>query len=146
MESALNVQVAVIHAQDVCRQHSFGIPLTVNGMHKTQSDHARFELLSRETYAKPSTGARPFYRIDLVRTPWALVNRNLKIRRRRRRRRRKRERHKTIGSISKTTILRVHHAFLYISLPSLHDYDVKMPNFTMYRGNTQATTKFPLSF
>ena len=53
---------------------------------------------------------------------------------------------KTIGLISKTTILHVHHAFLYISLPSLHDYDVKMPNFTMYRGNTQATTKFPLSF
>ena len=26
--------------------------------------------------------------------------------------------------ISKTTILHVHHAFLYISLPSLHDYDV----------------------
>ena len=40
---------------------------------------------------------------------------------------------KAIGLISKTTILHVHHAFLYISLPSLHDYDVKMPNFTMYR-------------
>ena len=53
---------------------------------------------------------------------------------------------KTIGLISKTTILHVHHAFLYISLPSLHDYDVKMPNFTMYRGSTHATTKFPLSF
>ena len=33
---------------------------------------------------------------------------------------------------------------LYISLPSLHDYDVKMPNLTFYRGSTQATTKFPL--
>ena len=53
---------------------------------------------------------------------------------------------KAIGLISKTTTLHVHHAFLYISLPSLHDYDVKMPNFTMYRGSTQATTKFPLSF
>ena len=53
---------------------------------------------------------------------------------------------KAIGLISKTTILHVHHAFLYISLPSLHDYDVKMPNFPMYRGSTQATTKFPLSF
>ena len=52
---------------------------------------------------------------------------------------------KAIGLIIKTTILHVHHAFLYISLPSLHDYDVKMPNFTMYRGSTQATTKFPLS-
>ena len=46
----------------------------------------------------------------------------------------------------KTTILHVHHAFLYISLPSLHDYDVKMPNVTFYRGSTQTTTKFPLSF
>ena len=53
---------------------------------------------------------------------------------------------KAIGLISKTTILHVHHAFLYISLPSLHDYDVKMPNFTMYRGSTEATTKFPLAF
>ena len=39
---------------------------------------------------------------------------------------------KAMGLISKTTILHVHHAFLYISLPSLHDYDVKMPNFAMY--------------
>ena len=34
------------------------------------------------------------------------------------------------GLFSKTTILDVYHAFLYISLPSPHDYDVKMPNFT----------------
>ena len=52
---------------------------------------------------------------------------------------------KTIGLISKTTSLQVHHAFLYISLPSLHDYDVKMPNFTMYRGSTKAMTRFPIS-
>ena len=32
--------------------------------------------------------------------------------------------------MSKTTPLHVHHAFLYISFPSLHDYDVKMPIFT----------------
>ena len=38
-----------------------------------------------------------------------------------------------IGLISKTTILHVHHVFLYISLLSLHDCDVKMPNFMMYR-------------
>ena len=53
---------------------------------------------------------------------------------------------KAIGLISKTTSLHVHHAFLYIFLPSLHDYDVKILNFTMYRGSTQATTRFPLSF
>ena len=38
----------------------------------------------------------------------------------------------------------MHHALLYISLPSLHDYDVKVPNFTFYSGSTQSTTKFPL--
>ena len=53
---------------------------------------------------------------------------------------------KAIVLITKATILHVHHAFLYISLPSLHDYDVKMPNFTLYRGGSQATTKFPPSF
>ena len=34
----------------------------------------------------------------------------------------------------------MHHAFLYISLPSLHDYDVKMPNYKFYGGRKQATT------
>ena len=32
---------------------------------------------------------------------------------------------KAIGLMCITTTLHVHHAFLYISLPSLHDYDVK---------------------
>ena len=31
--------------------------------------------------------------------------------------------------VSKTTTLYVHHAFLPISLPSLHNYDVKWPKF-----------------
>ena len=35
---------------------------------------------------------------------------------------------KARGLLRKTTTLHVHHAFLYISLPSLHDYDVKMPD------------------
>ena len=35
------------------------------------------------------------------------------------------------------------HTFLYIiSLPSLHNYDVKMPNFKCYRGCNEARTKF----
>ena len=42
----------------------------------------------------------------------------------------------------KTTTLHVHHAFLYISLPSLHDYNVKLPNFTFCRGREQKTTTF----
>ena len=32
---------------------------------------------------------------------------------------------KAIGLLSKTTTLHVHHAFLYISLLSLHNYDLK---------------------
>ena len=42
----------------------------------------------------------------------------------------------------KTKTLHVHHAFLYISLPSLHDYHVKIPNFTFCEGRKQAMTKF----
>ena len=40
---------------------------------------------------------------------------------------------KTIGLISKTATLHVHHAFIFaFSLLFLHDYDVKMPNFAFY--------------
>ena len=53
---------------------------------------------------------------------------------------------KTIGLISTTTTSHVHHAFLYISLPFLQDYDVKMPNFAFYGGCKQAKTKFSFSF
>ena len=52
----------------------------------------------------------------------------------------------TIGLLRKTTILHAHHAFLYISLPSLQDYDVKLPNCTFYGGRKQAATNFSLSF
>ena len=38
------------------------------------------------------------------------------------------------------------HTFLYISLPFLHDYDLKMPNFAVYGERKQATTKFYFSF
>ena len=52
---------------------------------------------------------------------------------------------KVIGLLRKTTTLHVHHAFLYISLPSLHDYDVKMPNCKFYGGRKQATTNLLFS-
>ena len=49
--------------------------------------------------------------------------------------------------MKQTTTLHVHHAFpLYISWPSLHDYDVKMPSFTFYGERKQATTNFFFSF
>ena len=53
---------------------------------------------------------------------------------------------KTVGLISKTTISHLHHTFLYISFPFLHDYDVKMPNFAFYGGRKQETTKFYFIF
>ena len=40
----------------------------------------------------------------------------------------------------------MHHAFLYISLPSLHDYGMKLPNFTFYGGRKQMTINFSFSF
>ena len=45
---------------------------------------------------------------------------------------------KAIGLLSKTTSL---HAFLYIFLPLLHDYDVKMLSFTFYRGRKTSDDK-----
>ena len=47
---------------------------------------------------------------------------------------------KAIGLLRKTTTLHVHHAFLYIFLPSLHDYDEKMPNCKFCGGRKQART------
>ena len=35
---------------------------------------------------------------------------------------------------------------MYISLPSVHDYDVKMTNIRFYGGLKQATTKYSLFF
>ena len=57
--------------------------------------------------------------------PWIIRE----FKQRRRRRQRQRERQKS------------NRFFLHISLPLLHDYDVKMPNFTFYGGRKQATTK-----
>ena len=54
---------------------------------------------------------------------------------------------KAVGLLSsKTTSLHVRHAFLYISLPLLHHYDVKMPSFTFYEGRKQPTTNFSIPF
>ena len=44
-----------------------------------------------------------------------------------------------IGLIGKTTTSHVHHTILYISFPFLHDYDVKMPDFT-FRGEREHNT------
>ena len=50
-----------------------------------------------------------------------------------------------IGLISKTTTFHVHHAFLYISLPSLLDYDVKMP-ILLFLEDVNTRQRLSLSF
>ena len=49
-------------------------------------------------------------------------------------------------AMAKQQVWNVHNAFLYTSLPLMHDYDVKMPNFAFYGGRKQATIKFSFSF
>ena len=44
--------------------------------------------------------------------------------------------------LGKTTTLHMHHNFLYISLPSLHDCYMKMPNFTFCGECEHKTTTF----
>ena len=61
----------------------------------------------------------------------------------RQRRRQKNNRFDNI--ISKTTTWHVYHTFLNISLPFLHHYEVKVPNFAFYGERKQATTKFYFS-
>jgi len=49
---------------------------------------------------------------------------------------------KEIGFFGKTTTLHVHHALLYLSLPYLHDYDLKVLNFALRGGREQTTATF----
>ena len=49
---------------------------------------------------------------------------------------------KAIGLISKTTTLHLDQAFLNISLPSLHDYNVKVPKFSFCQEREHETTTF----
>ena len=46
-----------------------------------------------------------------------------------------------VGLLSKTTSLHMHHAFLYISLLLLHDYNLKMLSFTFYGGRKTSDDK-----
>ena len=44
------------------------------------------------------------------------------------------------------TTLHVHHALLYISFPSLQDYNLKMPNFRFNEERKQTKTNLSFSF
>ena len=41
-----NPQVVITHERHVCSQHSFVLPVRMNGMYRTQFDHAWLDLLS----------------------------------------------------------------------------------------------------
>ena len=59
----------------------------------------------------------------------------------------KRKAKKAIDLIArKTTTLQVYHAFLYISLPSLYDHNVKVPNFTFCGGRERRQQRLSFSF
>ena len=72
--------------------------------------------------------------------PALLLSRDLTIRQRRRQRERRESNWFT--EISKTTSLHVHHAFWFISSPSLQDNNVKMHNFKFCRPREHMTTTF----
>ena len=57
-----------------------------------------------------------------------------------------RSKEKNILLTSQATTSHVHHIFLYIFLPFLHDYNVKMPIFAFPGERKQATKKFYFSF
>ena len=46
------LQVAITHASHVCSQHSFGLPLQMNEMYKTQFDHVCLDLLSHVIWSR----------------------------------------------------------------------------------------------
>ena len=53
---------------------------------------------------------------------------------------------KAIHLISKITTLQVQNTFWYISMLSLHAYEMKLPSFTFFGGCAQAMVKFSFSF
>ena len=48
-----NLQVVITHMSHVGSQHSFEIPLRMNGMHRTQFDHKGLDLLSLVIWSRP---------------------------------------------------------------------------------------------
>ena len=80
-------------------------------------------------------------KLEMTKTDGVRVQRARKLKQRRRRGQRERQNEKGLDWQNNQTLL-VHHAFLYISLSSLHDYDVKVPNFTFCRGRERRTTTF----
>ena len=79
-----------------------------------------------------------FLLFSLPRRHYHIFNQELKHRRRRSQRERQTSNRFRLAEQQLCTWSR----FLYISLPSLHDYDVKIPNFTFCGGHEHKTTTF----
>ena len=47
-----------------------------------------------------------------------------------------------MGLEGETTTLHMHHTFLYISLPCLHVYDMKLPNLTIMENVNKRRRNF----
>ena len=62
------------------------------------------------------------------------------------RQRRQRERQKSNIGLNTQNNNSARASRFFVSLPSLRDYDEKMPKFTFYGGREQATAKFSVSF
>ena len=62
------------------------------------------------------------------------------------RRERQRERQRNNRLKAKQQLCTCITPFLYISFPLMHDCDVKMPNFSFFKGRNEATTKLYSSF
>ena len=127
---------------------SFTVPKT-----RDTSNKVLFEARTRVFKAKYQFGGEirdwKYVRDVACVQPPPSIGRDLTKLRRRRRRRRQRQRQKAMGLVRKTTNLHVHHAFLYICLPSLLDYEVKWPNFNFFffffeDGNGKAINFFQL--
>ena len=58
-----NLQVVITNASHVRSQHSFGLPLRMNGMHRMQFDYMRLDLLSLEIWSHKFDHARFEYQI-----------------------------------------------------------------------------------
>ena len=75
-----NLQVVITHALHVYSQHSFGLPLRMNGMYRTQFDHVRLDFLSLVIWSRvfchvklPQSTTTEQNRFDFLSLCWKVI-------------------------------------------------------------------------